>query len=95
MSANVDENVITSVEINRLLKDRDKDLGKRYPGYAMRFWGEYQETQEQVVALVKAFGVAILLIYAILGSLFKSFATPLVVMLAVPFSLSAWWWASS
>ncbi len=86
VSANVDENVITSVEINRLLKDRYKDLGKNYPGYAMRFWGEYAETQEQVIALAKAFGVAILLIYAILGSLFKSFAAPLVVMLAVPFS---------
>jgi multidrug efflux pump subunit AcrB len=52
----------------------------------MRFSGEYEETQEQVVALTKAFGVAILLIYVILGSLFKSFVMPLVVMLAVPFS---------
>jgi multidrug efflux pump subunit AcrB len=86
VSANVDENVITSVEINRLLRDRYQDLGQRYPGYAIRFSGEYEETQEQVVALTKAFGVAILLIYAILGSLFRSFAMPLVVMLAVPFS---------
>jgi len=86
VSANVDEEVITSVEINRLLRDRYRDLGKRYPGYAMKFSGEYEETQEQVVALTKAFGVAILLIYAILGSLFRSFAMPLVVMLAVPFS---------
>jgi multidrug efflux pump subunit AcrB len=86
VSANVDENLITSVEINRLLRDRYKDLGKSYPGYAMRFSGEYEETQEQMIALAKAFGVAILLIYVILGSLFKSFAMPLVVMLAVPFS---------
>jgi multidrug efflux pump subunit AcrB len=86
VSANVEENVITSVEINRLLRDRYKDLGETYPGYAIRFSGEYEETQEQVIALAKAFGVAILLIYAILGSLFKSFSTPLVVMLAVPFS---------
>ncbi|MDX1815127.1 MAG: efflux RND transporter permease subunit, partial [Thermodesulfobacteriota bacterium] len=86
VSANVDENVITSVEINRLLKDRYKDLGRNYPGYSMGFWGEYEETQEQVVAMTKAFGVAILLIYTILGSLFRSFVMPLVVMLAVPFS---------
>jgi HAE1 family hydrophobic/amphiphilic exporter-1 len=46
----------------------------------MNFSGEYEETQEQLVALTKAFGVAILLIYVILGSLFKSFAMPLVVM---------------
>jgi multidrug efflux pump subunit AcrB len=82
----VDEDVITSVEINGLLKDRYRDLSKRNPGYAVRFSGEYEETQEQVIALSKAFAVAILLIYVILGSLFKSFSTPLVVMLAVPFS---------
>jgi multidrug efflux pump subunit AcrB len=86
VSASVDENVITSVEINRLLKDRYKDLSKRHPGYAMSFSGEYEETQEQVVALTKAFGVAILLIYVILGALFRSFMMPVVVMLAVPFS---------
>jgi multidrug efflux pump subunit AcrB len=86
VSANVDEDMITSVEINRLLRERYEDLGKRYPGYALKFSGEYEETQEQVIALAKAFGVAILLIYAILGSLFRSFAMPLVVMLAVPFS---------
>jgi multidrug efflux pump subunit AcrB len=86
ISADVDENLITSVEINRLLKDRYKELSKSHPGYFMRFSGEYEETQEQVIALTKAFGVAILLIYVILGSLFKSFSMPLVVMLAVPFS---------
>jgi multidrug efflux pump subunit AcrB len=52
----------------------------------MSFSGEYEETQEQVVALTKAFGVAILLIYVILGALFRSFVMPVVVMLAVPFS---------
>jgi multidrug efflux pump subunit AcrB len=86
VSANVEENVITSVEINRLLKGHYGDLSKRNPGYSMKFSGEYEETQEQMVALAKAFGVAILLIYVILGSLFKSFVMPLVVMLAVPFS---------
>jgi multidrug efflux pump subunit AcrB len=86
VSANVDEKVITSVEINRLLKDRYRDLSKSHPGYLMNFSGEYEETQEQVVALTQAFGVAILLIYVILGALFRSFAMPVVVMLAVPFS---------
>jgi multidrug efflux pump subunit AcrB len=86
VSANVDEKVITSVEINRLLKDRYQDLSKSHPGYLMNFSGEYEETQEQMVALTKAFGVAILLIYVILGALFRSFVMPVVVMLAVPFS---------
>ena len=86
VSANSDENVITSVEVNRMLKERYKDFSKDYPGFLMTFSGEYEETQEQLVALAKAFAVAILLVYVILGSLFKSFVRPFVVMLAVPFS---------
>ena len=86
VSANTDESVITSVEINRLLKERYKDFSETRPGYLMSFSGEYEETQEQMIALGEAFGVAVLLIYVILGALFKSFIRPLVVMLAVPFS---------
>lgn len=86
VSASVDERVITSVEINSLLKERYRDFSRNRPGYLMDFSGEYEETQEQVIALAKAFGIAILLIYVILGALFKSFVQPLVIMLAVPFS---------
>ena len=86
VSANVDEEVITSVKVNRLIRDRYKDFSKTHPGYVLDFSGEYEETQEQVIALLKAFCVAILLIYVILGALFRSFVQPLVVMLAVPFS---------
>jgi multidrug efflux pump subunit AcrB len=86
VSANVDEDVITSVEVNRLIRDRYKDFSKTYPGYVMDFSGEYEETQEQMIALAEAFGITVLLIYVILGALFKSFVQPLVVMIAVPFS---------
>jgi multidrug efflux pump subunit AcrB len=84
--ANVDEEVITSVEVNRLIKERYKDFGRNNPGYIMDFGGEYEETQEQMTALMKAFCVAILLIYVILGALFRSFIQPLVVMISLPFS---------
>jgi multidrug efflux pump subunit AcrB len=86
VSANVDEEVITSVEVNRRVKDRYRDFSGKHPGYFMRFSGEYEETQEQMSALLKAFGVVVLLIYVILGALFGSFVQPLIVMLAVPFS---------
>jgi multidrug efflux pump subunit AcrB len=86
VTANTDEDIINSVEINALLSERYEDFSRNHPGYFMSFSGEYEETQEQVTALVKAFGVAVLLIYVILGALFKSFVRPFVVMLAIPFS---------
>lgn len=86
VSANVDEDVITPVEVNRLIRDRYKNFNEDYPGYIIDFSGEYEETQEQLIALAEAFGITILLIYVILGALFRSFVQPLVVMVAVPFS---------
>ncbi len=86
VSANTEEEIITSVEINRRLKERYRDFSQNNPGYSLRFSGEYEETQEQMIALAEAFVVAVLLIYVILGALFRSFVQPLVVMLAVPFS---------
>jgi multidrug efflux pump subunit AcrB len=39
------------------------------------------------VSLIKAFSVSVLLIYFILGSSFRSFIQPLIIMVAIPFAL--------
>jgi multidrug efflux pump subunit AcrB len=76
----------TSTEVNRALLGRFSDLPERYPGYRLDYGGEYQETQESFASLLMAFGVAILLIYLILGTEFQSFVQPLIVMFTVPFA---------
>lgn len=87
VSANVDDEIITSVEANSLLADEFADLSDRYPGYYLDFAGEAEETEESMRSLSQAFLVALLVIYGILGAIFKSFSQPFVVMFAIPFSL--------
>ena len=84
VSAEVDTDIITSSEANRLVADFFGDLSLRYPGYSLLLGGEHEEQRESIRSLTRAFLVAILLIYLILGNLFKSFFQPLIVMFAVP-----------
>jgi multidrug efflux pump subunit AcrB len=76
----------TSTEVNRFLMQEFSDIPQRFPGYRLDFGGEFQETQESFMSLLMAFGVAILLIYLILGTEFSSFIQPLIIMFTVPFA---------
>ncbi len=49
--------------------------------------GEWQITYEVFRSLGAAFGVVLLLIYALIVAWFRSFSTPLVMMIAIPLSL--------
>lgn len=85
VTADVSEGT-TSTDVNRALLGAFADITDRYPGYRLDYGGEYQETQESFASLLLAFGVAILLIYLILGTEFQSFIQPLIVMFTVPFA---------
>lgn len=54
---------------------------------SIKWDGEWQITLEVFRDLGMAFGVVMIVIYALLVGWFKSFTTPLVVMAAIPFSL--------
>ncbi len=85
VTADVEEGT-TSTEVNRFLMSEFADVSERFPGYRLDFGGEFQETQESFMSLLMAFGVAILLIYLILGTEFQSFIQPLIIMFTVPFA---------
>ncbi|MBU1742578.1 MAG: efflux RND transporter permease subunit, partial [Proteobacteria bacterium] len=85
VTANVNKAVTTSNQVNRLLMAKFADLGKRYPGYDLAFGGEHEEQQESLQSLLAAFLVAVLLIFIILGALFRSYSQPFVVLFALPF----------
>jgi multidrug efflux pump subunit AcrB len=84
--ADVDEQEGNLLEITTQVQKRFRGLDAQHPGYKLEFKGERREFEESVADLVRAFVVAVLLIYLILGALFKSYMQPLVVMLAIPFA---------
>ncbi len=84
--AEVNTNIITSSELSNTVKQRFKNISRDYPGSSLDFGGETEEQRKSVVSLVKASSLGILVIYLILGTLFKSFLQPIVVIMAIPFS---------
>jgi len=84
--ADVDAKEGNTLQITNEVQAHFANLQARYPGYRLEFKGERQELEESIQDLIKSFAVAVLLIYLILGALFKSYIQPLVVMLAIPFA---------
>lgn len=84
--ADVVEGKMTSKEANEAVMAKFEDIPIRYPGYSLDYGGEFEDIQESLSAMVRAFTVTLILIYVILGGLFASFLQPLIVMFAVPFS---------
>ncbi|UCD15047.1 MAG: efflux RND transporter permease subunit, partial [Candidatus Omnitrophota bacterium] len=62
-------------------------ISTKYPGYTLRFSGEAEETLKSVKDLLRAFLIAVLLIFLILATQFNSLVQPFIVMLAIPFGI--------
>ena len=86
VSADVDNNTTSSVEVNRALIERFQDISERYPGYRLDFGGEFKEFQETFTNIGILFLIGIILIYMILGGQFRSFGQPLIILISVPFA---------
>lgn len=84
--ADVDQRRGNALAIMNSVAENFSDVKKRYPGYKLEFKGERKEVEESFQSLLKISGIALLLIYFILGSLFKSYAQPLIIMISIPFS---------
>ncbi|MCH2202758.1 MAG: efflux RND transporter permease subunit [Fuerstiella sp.] len=87
ITASVDDAVVPSTStVQKAIQDLvDSQLLPAYPGLKVEFLGEAEETRKSFSSLRMAFPVALLIIYAMLAGLFKSYTQPLVVMSAIPF----------
>lgn len=64
-----------------------KDFEVRFPGYQLEFGGQAEQQSQVSGSLYFAFIVAILLVFTILATQFKSAVQPLIVMFTIPFAL--------
>ncbi len=87
VSANIDENQTTSTKTAAQVARLARGIPEKYPGYIVEFGGENKDTEESMASLGRAFLVGVLIIFMILASTFRSVIQPLIVLLAVPFSL--------
>ena len=83
--ADVDPSVITSRGVNELLERWLSETGIG-AGVDYRLGGEFEETNKSFASMERAFYVALLLIYIVLATQFRSYGQPLIVLVSVPFA---------
>lgn len=83
----------TSEVINLLTGDRLRgtkgtlsSFEQRFPGYTLEFGGIREQQTESYTSLAYGFLIALLAIFAILASQFRSYVQPLIVMATIPFA---------
>ncbi|MCP4137177.1 MAG: efflux RND transporter permease subunit [bacterium] len=87
VTADTDTAVITPTQAARKLKERFKDIPKKYPGAYIVYGGESKESKKALSGLGVAFIMALIMIYFIVVILFRSLSQPLIVLSVIPFGL--------
>jgi len=79
--ANADE-ILTDMEANFF-----PELQLRYPNFSYRFEGPQTDSREAFAGLAIGFPVALLGIFVVIATMFRSYVQPLIIMVTVPFGL--------
>lgn len=88
VTAEIDKKLANASEIfAELNRDYFPDLRRRYPGVFVSQRGEKKKMAESFGSLYVGYPLALLGIYIIIATMFRSYAQPLVVMLTVPFGI--------
>ncbi|MGD8435089.1 MAG: efflux RND transporter permease subunit, partial [Syntrophobacterales bacterium] len=64
-----------------------QEIKEKYPGAEISFSGEFESTRRSYTSLAYAFSIALLIMYLILATQFRSYLQPLIIISAVVFSL--------
>jgi multidrug efflux pump subunit AcrB len=88
VTSDIDENIANASNIVTSL-DRQflPELVKRYPGLKYDLEGQEKRTRESLDSLKKGFSLALMVIYLLLASQFRSYVQPIIIMMAIPFGL--------
>lgn len=87
VTADLDENKLTSVVVNKMAEPLVKEVVKKYPGMSYNLVGEKEDTANLMNDFIFAGIIAFACILFILVSLFNSLVQPFIVMLAIPLGL--------
>lgn len=84
--ADINAEIITSSELNQLVKENEQQWQREYyDKVTVKYGGEQEKNQESFISLVIAFGFALIGIFFILAIQFNNLTYPFIVMLAIPF----------
>jgi len=87
ITAEVDQKITTSNEINTIITGFLDNILTRYPTYNYKLAGEEEDYRKTMDDIMRASIAAIILIYLILASILRSYFQPIIIMTILPFTL--------
>ena len=84
VEASLDTSVTDTLTANSLVRDGWQQISTQYPGVSLDFSGELDDIRDSLAAMVVLFVLGLGLVYLILGTQFKSYSQPLIVLAAIP-----------
>ena len=84
LTGDINEEVITSMNANKILKEIFEKLKNTYPGVTLVFGGAAESTKESMDSLFEALILSLIGIFALLVFIFKSFLRPAIIMTTIP-----------
>ncbi len=88
VEADLDTSLMNTVEVNDLIKQRWSDISHLYSENDLNFSGQLDDINESINAMFILLLFGVLLIYAILGTQFKSYFQPLIILSTVPMAFT-------
>jgi multidrug efflux pump subunit AcrB len=86
ITADIDKEILSGSAVATAVERRFEELSASHPGHRLSFHGDQREMERSLAGLRRALLLSLTLIFVILGSLFRSFLQPLVIMFAIPFA---------
>jgi multidrug efflux pump subunit AcrB len=86
VTASVDREINSLERVDKIINQENKEILKLFPDYKIGSESIFREFKRYQWQLIQLLGLGILLIYFILGTQFKSYFQPLIVIFAIPFA---------
>lgn len=86
VTAEVDTQKTSATRVNAAIEDAFEPILAGFPNVRVTYGGEYHETVASFGSLQRAYLIALVVIYMLLATQFRSYIQPLVIIVTVPFS---------
>lgn len=88
VEADLDTKLMNTVQANDLIKEKWAEIAGQYPENDLNFSGQLDDLQESLDSMLLLFMFGVLLIYVILGTQFKSYFQPFIIISTMPMAFT-------
>ena len=88
IEADIDDTLTDTVEANNMILNEWQKISRRFPNINLDFTGELDDIKETMDSIVILFLFGVGLMYMILGTQFKSYFQPLMILATVPMAFT-------